>query len=178
VRSVRRTPSSGSLRIHPRPRINPARGRTPRPDGQTAKADVVERPFQNKSFVLYPGCLKTITIGLRPRRAIVESSVPVIWNAPSPTNTRVRRLGLAICAPSAQERQSHGGVEGGGKKLAVFMTFRRWRQTGNRRCHKPRSCGGQEKIETGDEPRKRHGWPLTGKSHFAGMSVSLMQRVT
>ena len=38
-------------------------------------------------------------MGLRPRRTAVESSVPVIWNAPSPTRTMGRSLGLAMETP-------------------------------------------------------------------------------
>ena len=45
--------------------------------------------------------LNTMTIELSPNLAIVDSSVPVIWNAPSPTRMRERWSGRAICAPSA-----------------------------------------------------------------------------
>jgi hypothetical protein len=40
-------------------------------------------------------------MGLSPWRAIVESSIPVIWNAPSPTMTSGRKPGLAMPAPTA-----------------------------------------------------------------------------
>ena len=32
---------------------------------------------------------------------MVDSSMPVIWNAPSPTMTRIRECGLAMLAPTA-----------------------------------------------------------------------------
>jgi len=38
-------------------------------------------------------------IGFRPSRAMVETSMPLIWKAPSPTSTNGRRLGFASCAP-------------------------------------------------------------------------------
>ncbi len=42
-----------------------------------------------------------MTTGQKPLRTIDESSMPVIWNAPSPTRTIGRSLGRATIAPSA-----------------------------------------------------------------------------
>jgi hypothetical protein len=66
--------------------------------------EVVKRPIEHRPLsAVAAGLFITIMIGLRRYRAMVETSMPVIWNAPSPTSTIGRKSGFAIWASTAAD---------------------------------------------------------------------------
>ena len=82
--------------------------------------DVVERPLEQEPLGRVAVVVEDHDDRVEPCRAIVESSMPVIWKAPSPTMTRISRVGVGHAGPDrGRHAEPHRRVVGRAEELGV-----------------------------------------------------------